>query len=29
VIEQHVRAYPDQWLMFHPVWPHQASTAGA
>ena len=20
-MEQHVRAHPDQWLMFHPVWP--------
>jgi phosphatidylinositol dimannoside acyltransferase len=20
-LEEHVRAYPDQWLMFHPVWP--------
>ncbi|NLE99897.1 MAG: lysophospholipid acyltransferase family protein [Anaerolineales bacterium] len=21
VLEEHVRAYPDQWLMFHRVWP--------
>jgi len=21
ILEEHVRAYPEQWLMFHPVWP--------
>jgi len=20
VLEEHVRAHPDQWMMFHPVW---------
>ena len=28
VIEQHVRAYPDQWLMFHPLWPRLSPGVG-
>ena len=23
ILEQHVRARPEQWMMFHPVWPEQ------
>jgi KDO2-lipid IV(A) lauroyltransferase len=28
ILEDHVRAYPEQWLMFHPVWPRSPRDSG-